>query len=430
LATATPSDATPPALQATPDQPPAGRISSLDFIRGIAIVGILWANILGYSRPAIAYRWQTSFYDPDWADNAVWLFQYVLIDGKLRGLFALLFGAGIVLFLERARARGGGARWLQLRRLFWLALFGLAHYLLLYRGDILFHYSVLAMVAVWAVFWKPKWLLVIGALLYSADSVGGTIDLAGWVQFENEALASPDGSQIRSEYMAEVEEMRAEGRAESALFATGSFAQIVAHRAGHLPDFLGATLFMAMDSLPLMLIGAALFRVGLFSGGMDRQRMIRWGLAGVTVSALLHLALGLWVIGEDFPVAKNFFVMYGPMHVIRLPMIVGYAALLAAMAPIWSRGRLGERFSFAGRMAFTNYIGTSLLMAAIFQGWGLGLFDSFDRVELLGFVALGAAVMLLVSKPWLERFRYGPLEWLWRCLTYWKLFPIRRAAAA
>ena len=429
-APAVPIDASGVEAAGTPDQPVAGRISSLDFIRGIAIVGILWANILGYSRPGIAYRWQAAFYELDWADNAVWLFQYVLIDGKLRGLFALLFGAGIVLFLERARAKGVNARWLQFRRLFWLALFGLAHYLLLYRGDILFHYSVLAMAAMWAVFWKPKWLLVIGALLYCADSVGGTLDLGGWVQWEDQALAAPAGSEIRAEYMAEAEEMRAEGRAESALFANGSFAQIVAHRAGNLQDFLGATLFMAMDSLPLMLIGAALFRLGLFSGGMDRRKVIRWGLIGVAAGAIAHLALGLWVIGEGFPVAKNHFVMYGPAHVIRLPMIVGYAALLAAMAPRWAPTRLGQRFSFAGRMAFTNYIATSLVMAAIFQGWGLGLFDRFDRVELLGFVALGAALMLGWSKPWLERFRYGPLEWLWRCLTYGRLFPIGRTAAA
>jgi uncharacterized protein len=135
----------------TPDQP-AGRISSLDFIRGIAVVGILWANIVGYARPREAYRWQAIFYEPDWTDNAVWLFQYVFVDGKLRGLFALLFGAGIVLFLERARAKGASGHWLQFRRLAWLALFGLAHYFVLYAGDILFHYAVLGMIARWAAF--------------------------------------------------------------------------------------------------------------------------------------------------------------------------------------------------------------------------------------------------------------------------------------
>jgi uncharacterized protein len=413
----------------TPDQP-AGRISSLDFIRGIAVVGILWANIVGYARPREAYRWQAIFYEPDWTDNAVWLFQYVFVDGKLRGLFALLFGAGIVLFLERARAKGASGHWLQFRRLAWLALFGLAHYFVLYAGDILFHYAVLGMIAMWAAFWRVRVLLIVGALLYCADSVPASVDLGGYVQWETQARSAPPGSEIRIEYEAELEQTRAQARRQGALMKGDDLGAIVAQRAARLPDFLGSTMFMAMDSLPLMLIGAALFRLGMFSGGMDRRRMIRWALIAIAVSALLHLAIGLWVAANGFLPAQNLFAMYGPAHVMRLPMIVGYAALLAAMAPSWSSGWLGRRLSAAGRMAFSNYIGTSLVMALIFQGWALGLFDRFDRVGLLGFVALGAVLMLGWSQPWLARFRYGPLEWLWRCLTYWKLFPIRREAAA
>lgn len=424
-ASALPLDAS---AQATPDLPQQ-RISSLDYIRGIAVVGILWANIVGYARPREAYRWQAIFYQPDWADNAVWLFQYVFVDGKLRGLFALLFGAGLVLFLERARAKGGSVRWLQFRRLFWLALFGMAHYLLLYTGDILFHYAILAMIAMWAVFWRVRVLLVVGSLLYCADSVPATIDLGGYVQYEREARAAPPGSAIRTEYEAELQQTRDRATRQRALMKGDDFGALVAQRIQRLPDFLIATAFMGMDSLPLMLIGAALFRLGMFSGGMDRRRMIRWALLAIAFSALLHLAIGLWVAANGFLPAQNLFAMYGPAHVMRLPMIVGYAALLAAMAPRWSAGWLGERFSAAGRMAFSNYIGTSLVMALIFQGWAVGMFDRFDRVGLLGFVALGAMLMLGWSKPWLERFRYGPLEWLWRCLTYWRLFPIGRAAA-
>ena len=427
---AVPVDADGEEQAAAPDQR-AARITSLDFIRGIAVIGILWANIVGYSRPGIAYRWASSFYDPDWGDSAVWLFQYVFIDGKLRGLFALLFGAGLVLFMDRARAKGAPARALQMRRLFWLALFGLAHYFLLFHGDILFHYAALAMVAMWAVGWKPRVLIALGTLIYCIDSVFASIDLGSWVMFEKEALAAPPGSEVRTEYMAEADGMREEGLAERTLMLEGSFADIVAHRVTRqgLEPFTGLR-FMAFDSLPLMLIGAALYRLGLFSGGIERRKLIRWGTAGIALSALLSFALGSWVIWRDYPVAANFFAFYGPSHVIRLPMILGYAAVLAALAPTLAATRLGDRVSAAGRMAFSNYIGTSLVMALIFQGWALGMFDRFDRVGLLGFVAFGAALMLLWSKPWLARFRYGPLEWLWRCLTYWKLFPIRRVVAA
>ena len=435
---ATPIDPAPPgALFATgpaarPDQTSRARIASLDLIRGIAVIGILWANIVGYARPALAYRWAAALDDPGPADAAIWLFQYVFIDGKLRGLFALLLGAGLVLFMERARAGGAQAEWLQARRLFWLALFGLAHFFLLFRGDILFHYAALALAAMWVVVrWPPALLMTTGVFVFCIASVLSTVEMAGYLTWERNALTAPAGSGLRTAYESQLAAFRAEALAESVLMREGSLAAIVAHRLAndaHLP--LANLTFMAFDSLPLMLIGAALFRLGLFSGGFRRAAMLGWGAAGIALSALLSAALGLWVIDEDFSLAANTFAFYGPTQAVRLPMILGYAAVLAALAPRLAPTAFGQRLAAAGRMAFTNYLGTSLLMAAIFQGWGLGLFDRFSRVELLGFVTLGAGLMLLCSKPWLERFRYGPLEWLWRCLTYWRLFPLRREIRA
>src|SRR5690606_8906573 len=111
---------------------------------------------------------------------------------------------------------------------------------------------------------------------------------------------------------------------------------------------------------------------------------------------------------------------------LHLPMILGLAALLALWTPAATRNRLGLRFVAAGRMAFSNYLGTSLVMMLVFQGWAGGLFGQLHRGALLVFVVLGWLLMLGWSSPWLARFRYGPLEWLWRCLTYGKTFPIRR----
>ena len=101
------------------------------------------------------------------------------------------------------------------------------------------------------------------------------------------------------------------------------------------------------------------------------------------------------------------------------------------MTPRWGASPWGQRLAAAGRMAFTNYIITSsLVMAVIFQGWGLGLYGEFTRTGLWLFVLLGWGLMLAISPWWLARFRFGPLEWAWRCLTYWRLFPIRREPAA
>ena len=157
--------------------------------------------------------------------------------------------------------------------------------------------------------------------------------------------------------------------------------------------------------------------------------MLWFGLAGIVFSIALSVPLGIWTMQEGFPRALHLFVFYGPTDTIRLPMIFGYLALLVVFAEAILRSGIGQRIAAAGRAAFTNYLGASILAAIIFQGWGLGLFGQFDKVERLGFVLLFWVIMLLWSKPWLERFRFGPLEWAWRCLTYWQLFPIRRKAA-
>ena len=106
-------------------------------------------------------------------------------------------------------------------------------------------------------------------------------------------------------------------------------------------------------------------------------------------------------------------------------MILGLAALLALWGPR-ATGWLGRRISAAGRMAFSNYLGTSILMLFVFHGWALGLFGELTRPALYGVMLATWAIMLIWSPAWLARYRFGPLEWLWRCLTYMRIFPIRR----
>ncbi len=415
----------------TPDQPEM-RISTLDFIRGVAVLGILATNILNYGQLPGAHRWLKLIGEPSFADKVLWAFNYLFIDGKLRGLFAMLFGAGLVLFMERARKKGANPWWLQGRRLFWLALFGLFHFYVLFHGDILFHYAALGLVAMFLVrLLPPKVLLTAGLLLYAADSWFASVDLWAGVEREQAALAQPEGSPARNRYDLRTAEQAADATQTGAVLATGSLPQIVTMRVRDmgLEPFLELPL-MVTDSLACILFGAGLFRMGFFSGGWDRRRLLLWGTAGILTSLILAVPLVAMIWAADFPPLLNLFVFYGPVHVQRLPMILGYAAIMVAMTPAWGATGLGKRLSAAGRMAFTNYLGASAVMAVIFQGWGLGLYGQYMRPGLWVFTLFGWALMLLFSPWWLARFRYGPLEWLWRCLTYWRVFSNRRTAPA
>jgi len=410
------------------------RIASLDFIRGIAVLGILASNIVTYARPNEARRVLALVHEPTWNEWFPWLVNYILIDGKFRGMFAALFGVGLVVFMERARARGAPARWLQVRRLFWLMLFGALHFLFLFEGDILLQYAMLGLIAIWMVFWNPKLLLALGVTLLAVDSTLSSQELWHSAEEERVALASTADSAERLKYEKHWQGQREAVTEESQWMAHGSMGEILSHRftregrldSEALLDPVLGLRFAVLEYLPMMIIGAALYRMGFFGGLWSRRRMLGWGIAGVAFGIVTALALGLWLKQSGWRFDLNYFVFYGPVHILRLPMVLGYLALMVALAPQLVPTSIGRRFEAAGQMALTNYLGMSFVMAVIFQGWGLGLFDRFDRFEQWGFLVLGCVLMLSWSRPWLARFRFGPLEWAWRCLTYWRLFPLAR----
>lgn len=405
----------------------AERLASLDFIRGVAVLGILFANIVAFAQPHIAYGWPPGFgAQPGALESALWLAQFLLIDGKMRALFTLLFGAGMALFAERAAARGAGIG-LQMRRPGWLMAFGLAHFFLLFWGDILFLYGIAGLIALPFLTMPARLLLRVGLLwfgaaaIYLAASFTGTLVLeqSGEAQLANEAhhqaLVAAQGEKLE------------EAAAERAAFTSGSYAaetHFIAQERSHL---LGEyPTFALLETVPLMLIGMALYRLGFFAGGCDPARMRRWGWAGLIGGAALSLPLGLWAMAQGFPYWLTRFVADFASPLPHLAMALGLAALLTQWAPRAVQGWLGARLAAAGRMAFTNYIATSLVMMLVFRHWAGGLWGELGRAGLLPVALAGCVLMLAWSKPWLDHFRYGPLEWLWRCLTYWRAFPLRR----
>ncbi len=418
----------------TPDQPrpvagTGNRIASLDFIRGIAVMGILAANIVAFGQPMTAYMYPGAFTVPhSTAEDWMWVAQFVAIDGKMRGLFSLLFGAGLILFLEKAWAKGA-TRWLQVKRLFWLGLFGLVHYFLIWRGDILFLYACSGLAALLFVKLSPKRQVLLGLLGY----FGGVLLYVGLVGFlplvaDNDAgiTSQPGMAEMVEGLEASKQEDLADGRYETQLIAEGRHGEWVGHNvAVHGPD-LGFTLLMFwFETLPLMLIGMALYRLGMFDGRMHHGRQRKWGAGLLIAGVLLTIPIAMWVKAGGLTFYGTLAAMSGWSMSPRLFMILGLASLLA----MWgnkANGWLAERVSAAGRAAFTNYLGTSILMMLVFHGWGGGLFGQLGRSELYLVAIMTCAAMLAWSKPWLEHYRYGPLEWLWRCLTYGKRFALKR----
>jgi uncharacterized protein len=403
------------------------RLVTLDFIRGIAVLGILFANIVAFAHPQLAYGWPRLLPDAlDGANKALWLAQYVLIDGKMRGLFTLLFGAGMALFVSRAAARGNG-HWLQARRLVWLGCFGLLHFYLLFWGDILALYALSGLLALPLIGLPARSLLGIGIVWYVAGGLFMAISFAGPVGVESGAsldAASAQAQEQLREFWSREEE---DAAAERTAFTQGDYGAELSFMAHERTEQLGQLPIIALlETVPLILIGMALFDLGLFGGGIDPAAMRRWGWVGIAAGTAVTLPLGLWAMLSDFPPYLTSFVFNGAAQVPRLPVILGLAALLALWAPRASADWLGERLVAAGRMAFSNYIGTSILMMLVFRSWAGGHFGQLGRMDLLVPVLLGWLVMLAWSRPWLARFRYGPLEWCWRCLTYWRLFPFRR----
>ena len=405
------------------------RMVALDLIRGMAVLGILLANITAFAHPELAYYWPGALPGGgNAADGWVWLAQFVLVDGKLRALFTILFGAGMALFVERL---GGGqqAVIMQARRLGWLLLFGFLHFTLLFIGDILFAYACAGFACLLALRLAGEKLVALGLVWLV---VAGLFQLLAYVTpalVEAGSITSPSAQEASGYYAQFWQGQLDEAAAVARVMQQGSYAEIVQYRLveqGHmLADYAQWCLF---ETIPLILLGMGLYRCGLFAaaaGDGGKPGWMRWAWAGVLVGLALNLWSGLAVLQRGFPPYLTQLVFFGTASLTNLPLVLGGTALLARWAALPRDGWLAERLVLAGRMAFSNYIVTSLVMVLLFHGWAGGWFGQLHRLDLLLAVAMGWAMMLSFSRLWLSRFRYGPLEWVWRCLSYWRWFPNR-----
>jgi len=366
--------------------PEANRISSLDTIRGVAVLGILPMNALAFGLSKAGYVNVSADGIGQPLDSLLGVLTMVFIDQKMMALFSLLFGVGVVIFAERAAAKGRRVVWLSLWRFALLAAVGLVH-AAMWFGDILVVYAACAPVVLLLRRLPAGVLAAAGAVL----ALAGTA-VAPLVQ--SAANASEAGL---GKYW----------------FADG----------GSMPPAVEAWFGLGAvgRALGFMLIGVALYRLGIVQGQRDRafyQRLALGGIvAGTAITAVApaqHIANG-W--SPEHAISGTI-----PIGLGLIPMALGYMALII----MWSRSGRGplRPFRNAGRMALTNYLAQTVLGVTTL-GWLLadvGLTRTVIAAWVLGVWAL----QLWWSTWWLERFRFGPFEWAWRCATYWSRQPLRR----
>lgn len=383
-------------------------------------MGILIANLPAFALPEAAHLSPLAWGGTAPADVATWFATFVLVEGKMRGLFSFLFGASMLLVIDRA---GDDAADVHFRRMAVLFAIGCAHLYLVWWGDILSHYALVGALAYMAARLPTRWLVALGLSFLTWQWVDALLGTA--LLWRSAARATPDavatwqtfaagfGVPPRAVLLAEIAAMR------------GGWSAEVAWRWHHVTDPLALLPTVGVETISAVLLGMAGYRSGFLTGGWSRARYRRWAGACLTSSLTGYAILGVLTVAHGFDQRWVYLGSIGASPPLRTLGFVGYAAsLMLVPAP---GGWLATRVAAVGRAAFTNYLATSVGVTAIFYGWGLGRFGTWSRAELAWLAPLAWAIMLLWSKPWLDRYRYGPLEWLWRSLARGNPQPMRYA---
>lgn len=420
----------------------AERITALDTLRGVAVLGILVMNIYAFAMPFAAYSNPLIMGGREWYNLGTWFVTHLLFDQKFMTIFSMLFGAGIVLMAGRAEARGAGFAAIFYRRQLWLLLIGAAHAYLIWFGDILFHYALVGMLLYPLRHRAPRTLIVIACLMLPVALLMNAAG-ADYIEAEQAATrayqerldAGEELTQAESERLEAARAMRAfiaptaEDVAKDLEAYRGGYGEIVRHRAPTVfsMQLQGTLAFIVWRVGGLMLIGMALMKLGVLSGQRSsgfyrRMMLIGYGL-GLPLAA--YSGWNLWQ--HEFDGLYVFRVGMIPNYVASILVALGHVGLIVSIVRSGVLAGLMARFAAVGRMALTNYLLHSLILTTVFYGYGLGLYGTVPRFWQMAFVVAVIGMQLWLSPIWLRHFRFGPVEWLWRSLTYWRRQPFRYA---
>ena len=419
---------------------PNERIEAIDTIRGLALLGILIINILAFGLPLRAVFDPTVDGATTGVDFAAYFAMGFVFEGAMRGLFSMLFGAGIAM----VAASGKGAAIHYRRQLLLLGIGLIDAFVLLWTGDILVPYALAGMVLYFARNWEPRALFIAAGVVFAYLVIvySGFFTILKVLPEQAEAVQVQldAGESVSVEERAMLDEWRAlEVNIEPTprllererLKFQGTYWQSLEANAGEVIGLYVFALpyFIIWDAIACMLLGMALYKVGFLTGQRSQRVYV--------ITAILGFGVGLAVNG--FEMAMKIATGYAPAWVSgasvptsdlgRVCMALGFVSVVMIANAHGYFAQLRRGLAAVGRMALSNYILQSLFGIVIFHDMGFGLWNDLARHELYYVVFGQWVVMIAFSVWWLGRFRFGPLEWLWRTLTYGRRQPMALVAS-
>ena len=428
----------------------ADRIQTIDILRGVALLGILLMNIPYF---ALADNFFEGLLNNPTSIN-FWTnaFITILFEGKMRALFSMIFGVGIILFMARKEREGQSATGLFFRRMGWLVLFGLIDsHVLLWFGDILYSYGIIGMIAFWFRKMKPGYLALGVPLVAIIGFALITVFFHQDVRNKRLAFLAVQTAQQKGQPLTTIQQQAvkdwqamektffpnpAQAEEHKRLMKSDDYLTVASRYRQESIDFQTKYLPLTIwDPLTLMLLGMALYKWGFITGQWSRRRYWQTMLLGYGLGLPL-VTFSFYFGFKNFPTQAAFLSYLEQYPVIwinliypfqRILLVMAHASLVILLIQSGSVQGLLNRLGAVGQMAFTNYVMHTVICSLVFFGYGLNQYDEWQFYQLYFLVAAIWVLQLIVSPIWLRHFQFGPLEWAWRSLTYWKRQPMRRA---
>ena len=420
--------------------PQSERISSLDVLRGFALLGILLMNIVAFGLYFSAYDDPTVTGGATGPNLAVWVVMHVLAEGKMRCLFSMVFGASMVLLTSRLeRSVPEATADIYYRRILWLLLFGIADAYLLWGGDILYPYALCGLVIYPFRRHRPSHLFAIGGVLVLG--IAGFNMYQGFDQQRTIATAQAaeraekEGKKLtdaQKEAKKKWEEMRefmrptAEAIEKNNRDWRGNFFQVLGARARGVSRWHATPYYSPWnwDVWSMMFIGMGLYKLGVFSASRSYKFYAVLAALGYCIGVPINSYTAWLLVKSHFDLTVHTFT-FTTYDIGRLSVALAHMSLIMMFCKSGLLHWLTSRLGAIGQMAFSNYVFHSVVCDLVFCGFGFGLYGKLQRYQLY-YVVAGIWIFQLIASPiWLRYYRMGPLEWCWRSLTYWKRQPIR-----